>query len=29
MVPDQFAFHEALPRTSTGKMDYQSLQDLG
>jgi acyl-coenzyme A synthetase/AMP-(fatty) acid ligase len=25
MVPDLFAFHEALPRTSTDKIDYQSL----
>jgi len=25
MVPDQFAFHAALPRTSTGKLDYQAL----
>jgi amino acid adenylation domain-containing protein len=25
MVPDTFTFVEALPRTSTGKIDYQSL----
>jgi amino acid adenylation domain-containing protein len=25
MVPDQFHFHGALPRTSTGKTDYQTL----
>lgn len=25
MIPDQFAFHDALPKTSTGKMDYQAL----
>jgi acyl-coenzyme A synthetase/AMP-(fatty) acid ligase len=28
MVPDQFQFHEELPKTSTGKMDYQRLKDL-
>jgi acyl-coenzyme A synthetase/AMP-(fatty) acid ligase len=27
MVPDQFAFHPNLPKTSTGKMDYQALRD--
>jgi len=26
MVPDSFAFHESLPKTSTGKIDYQALQ---
>ncbi len=26
MVPDQFAFHESLPKTSTGKVDFQALQ---
>jgi acyl-coenzyme A synthetase/AMP-(fatty) acid ligase len=25
MVPDQFEFHDALPRTSTGKVDRQAL----
>ncbi len=25
MVPDYFAFHELLPRTSTDKIDYQAL----
>ena len=25
MVPDSFAFHESLPKTSTGKIDYQAL----
>jgi acyl-CoA synthetase (AMP-forming)/AMP-acid ligase II len=25
MVPDQFAFHASLPKTSTGKMDYRKL----
>jgi acyl-coenzyme A synthetase/AMP-(fatty) acid ligase len=25
MIPDQFGFHDELPKTSTGKMDYQSL----
>jgi hypothetical protein len=25
MVPDEFAFHEALPKTSTDKVDYQTL----
>ncbi|MBL8759355.1 MAG: amino acid adenylation domain-containing protein [Phycisphaerae bacterium] len=26
MVPDAFAFHAALPKTSTGKTDYQTLK---
>ncbi len=26
MVPDQFAFHPTLPKTSTGKTDYQALK---
>ena len=26
MVPDSFAFHEILPKTSTGKIDYQALK---
>ncbi len=25
MVPDQFTFHRELPKTSTGKVDYQTL----
>lgn len=29
MVPDAFAFHDALPRTSTDKVDYQALKQLG
>jgi amino acid adenylation domain-containing protein len=29
MIPDVFAFHETLPKTSTDKIDYQSLQRLG
>jgi len=29
MIPDQFAFHAALPKTSTGKTDYQQLKQLG
>jgi amino acid adenylation domain-containing protein len=29
MIPDQFMFHESLPKTSTGKTDYQSLKGLG
>jgi amino acid adenylation domain-containing protein len=28
MVPDSFAFHAALPMTSTGKVDYVSLKNL-
>jgi acyl-coenzyme A synthetase/AMP-(fatty) acid ligase len=28
MVPDQFVFHAALPKTSTGKTDYQNLTAL-
>jgi amino acid adenylation domain-containing protein len=28
MVPDLFAFHEVLPKTSTDKVDYQALQKL-
>ncbi|MDH3686180.1 MAG: AMP-binding protein, partial [Myxococcales bacterium] len=26
MVPDAFEFHEALPKTSTDKIDYQTLK---
>jgi L-proline---[L-prolyl-carrier protein] ligase len=29
MSPDLFRFHEALPRTSTDKVDYQALRQLG
>jgi amino acid adenylation domain-containing protein len=29
MIPDQFLFVEQLPRTSTDKIDYQSLQFCG
>jgi amino acid adenylation domain-containing protein len=29
MVPDTFAFHDALARTSTDKIDYQTLKNLG
>jgi acyl-CoA synthetase (AMP-forming)/AMP-acid ligase II len=28
MIPDRFRFHEALPKTSTDKIDYQGLQRL-
>ena len=28
MVPDQFSWLEALPKTSTDKVDYQKLKDL-
>jgi amino acid adenylation domain-containing protein len=28
MVPDLFAFREALPKTSTDKIDYRKLQEL-
>ena len=27
MVPDRFAFHESLPKTSTDKIDYQGLKN--
>jgi amino acid adenylation domain-containing protein len=29
MVPDLFAFSESLPKTSTGKTDYQRLKEMG
>jgi amino acid adenylation domain-containing protein len=29
MVPDKFTFHPALPKTSTDKIDYQTLKSLG
>jgi amino acid adenylation domain-containing protein len=28
MIPDEFAFHDNLPRTSTGKIDLQRLNEL-
>jgi acyl-CoA synthetase (AMP-forming)/AMP-acid ligase II len=28
MVPDQFSFQPALPKTSTDKVDYQRLKEL-
>ena len=28
MIPDQFAVLDALPKTSTDKIDYQSLKEL-
>ena len=28
MIPDRFTFHEALPKTSTDKVDYQALIEL-
>jgi amino acid adenylation domain-containing protein len=29
MVPDEFAFHEDIPKTSTGKIDFQRLGSHG
>ena len=29
MVPDLFAFREVLPKTSTDKIDYQKLKEIG
>jgi amino acid adenylation domain-containing protein len=29
MVPDSFVFHDTLPKTSTGKIDYQALKTEG
>jgi amino acid adenylation domain-containing protein len=29
MVPDLFAFEASLPKTSTGKIDYQALKEMG
>jgi acyl-coenzyme A synthetase/AMP-(fatty) acid ligase len=29
MIPDTFTFHASLPKTSTDKIDYQSLKALG
>jgi amino acid adenylation domain-containing protein len=28
MIPDVFRFHEALPKTSTDKIDYRGLQEM-
>ena len=28
MVPDLFSWHEALPKTSTDKIDYQRLKEM-
>ena len=28
MIPDRFSFHDALPKTSTDKVDYQMLKGL-
>jgi acyl-CoA synthetase (AMP-forming)/AMP-acid ligase II len=28
MIPDVFSWHEALPKTSTDKTDYQRLKEL-
>ena len=28
MVPDHFCFFESLPKTSTDKIDYQSLKEM-
>jgi acyl-CoA synthetase (AMP-forming)/AMP-acid ligase II len=27
MIPDRFRFRDAIPQTSTGKVDYQKLQE--
>jgi acyl-coenzyme A synthetase/AMP-(fatty) acid ligase len=29
MIPDRFAWQEALPKTSTDKIDYQRLKEMG
>jgi acyl-coenzyme A synthetase/AMP-(fatty) acid ligase len=29
MVPDVFSFTDAIPKTSTGKIDYQQLKEMG
>ena len=29
MIPDQFTWRESLPKTSTDKIDYQQLKDMG
>jgi acyl-CoA synthetase (AMP-forming)/AMP-acid ligase II len=28
MIPDLFSFHDSLPKTSTGKIDYQMLKEF-
>jgi acyl-CoA synthetase (AMP-forming)/AMP-acid ligase II len=28
MIPDQFSFQDVLPKTSTGKIDYQRLKEF-
>ena len=28
MIPDTFSWHEALPKTSTDKIDYQRLKEM-
>jgi acyl-CoA synthetase (AMP-forming)/AMP-acid ligase II len=28
MVPDRFSWHDALPKTSTDKVDYQRLKEM-
>jgi amino acid adenylation domain-containing protein len=29
MIPDRFSWHDALPKTSTDKIDYQRLKEMG
>ncbi len=29
MIPDRFSWHDALPKTSTDKVDYQQLKEMG
>jgi acyl-coenzyme A synthetase/AMP-(fatty) acid ligase len=29
MIPDAFSFLDGLPKTSTAKVDYQTLKELG
>jgi acyl-CoA synthetase (AMP-forming)/AMP-acid ligase II len=28
MIPDGFQFHDEIPKTSTGKMDFQRLKEM-
>jgi non-ribosomal peptide synthetase component E (peptide arylation enzyme) len=28
MIPDRFSWHDALPKTSTDKVDYQQLKAI-
>ncbi len=28
MIPDNFSWHAALPKTSTDKIDYQRLKEM-